>query len=573
MRRAIGVIPQAMTSDTELSVEENLIIFSKLYGVPRAKRKKLIDELLAAVDLTEWRDKQVMYLSGGMRRRVEIARGLVHEPQIFFLDEPTTGLDPVSRVAVWEMIKKIKEERDLTVLLTTHYMDEADELCDRIAIVDHGKLVALDSPLKLKASIPSQNAIEVELLDGAGGLDGAPQGAAARAVGHQRGSHLPDRHLQRSGHDDGAGRGHRSGRRDGAVARGQEHDARRCVRALHRAGTCAMRCRIRRRASLRDARKEQPMHRTWAIIERELRRFRRSPLLIIMSLIFPLMQLIVLGYAFGGNVRNLTIAVVDQDGGLPAVKVRELAGAVAANAKTFSTISYGDEGTALDDLRTGRVNGVLTIPPDYSRRVLGKREPRLAIIQDNTDNFVAATMAASVGGLVSALNEKPSDERTFTSTRLDVVELYPYVPYVQYLLPGSIVMSIFMMVMIGGGIIFIDDKARGLHEGYLVTPIKRLELIAGFNLSGTIKAVLAGVVLMTIGSLIAGVPDAVRSDAHVADVGGDRDHRARAGQHDVPDHGARIGSADAARDLRRAQHAALLSERRGLSAAGVSRAG
>ena len=161
VRRAIGVIPQAMTSDTELSVEENLIIFSKLYGVPSARRKHLIDELLQAVDLTEWRDKQVMYLSGGMRRRVEIARGLVHEPKIFFLDEPTTGLDPVSRVHVWEMIKKIKDERGLTVLLTTHYMDEADKLCDRIAIVDHGKLVALDSPLKLKASIPSHNAIEV----------------------------------------------------------------------------------------------------------------------------------------------------------------------------------------------------------------------------------------------------------------------------------------------------------------------------------------------------------------------------------------------------------------------------
>jgi len=131
-----------------------------LYGVPRDKRRCLIDELLAAVELTEWRNKQVMYLSGGMRRRVEIARGLVHEPSIFFLDEPTTGLDPVSRVAVWEMLRKVKQERNLTVLLTTHYMDEADQLCDRIAIVDHGRLVALDSPLKLKASIPSHNAIE-----------------------------------------------------------------------------------------------------------------------------------------------------------------------------------------------------------------------------------------------------------------------------------------------------------------------------------------------------------------------------------------------------------------------------
>jgi ABC-2 type transport system ATP-binding protein len=96
-----------------------------------------------------------------MRRRVEIARGLVHEPRIFFLDEPTTGLDPVSRVAVWEMLRKIKSERDLTVLLTTHYMDEADKLCDRIAIVDHGELKALDSPLKLKTSIPGQNTVEV----------------------------------------------------------------------------------------------------------------------------------------------------------------------------------------------------------------------------------------------------------------------------------------------------------------------------------------------------------------------------------------------------------------------------
>ena len=165
VRRTIGVIPQAMTSDRELSVEENLIIFAKLYGVPREKRKRLIDELLAAVELAEWRDKQVMYLSGGMRRRVEIARGLVHEPKIFFLDEPTTGLDPVSRMAVWEMIRKIKRERDLTVLLTTHYMDEADQLCDRIAIVDHGKLVVLDSPRKLKASIPSNNVLDVAFAD------------------------------------------------------------------------------------------------------------------------------------------------------------------------------------------------------------------------------------------------------------------------------------------------------------------------------------------------------------------------------------------------------------------------
>jgi len=160
VRKVIGVIPQAMTSDLELSVEENLSIYAKLYGVPAEKRRRLIRELLAAVELTQWADKQVKHLSGGMRRRVEIARGLVHEPRIFFLDEPTTGLDPVSRVAVWEMLQRIKEQRELTVLLTTHYMDEADKLCNRIAIVDHGELKALDSPLRLKASIPGKNIVE-----------------------------------------------------------------------------------------------------------------------------------------------------------------------------------------------------------------------------------------------------------------------------------------------------------------------------------------------------------------------------------------------------------------------------
>jgi ABC-2 type transport system ATP-binding protein len=161
VRRTIGVIPQAMTSDLELTVRENLLIHAKLYGVGREKRKRLIAELLDAVELTKWADAPVKNLSGGMRRRAEIARGLVHEPRIFFLDEPTTGLDPVSRTAVWAMLERIKSSRDLTVLLTTHYMDEADKLCDRIAIVDHGELVALDAPMTLKASIPGKNVLEV----------------------------------------------------------------------------------------------------------------------------------------------------------------------------------------------------------------------------------------------------------------------------------------------------------------------------------------------------------------------------------------------------------------------------
>jgi ABC-2 type transport system ATP-binding protein len=161
-RRCMGVIPQAMTSDGDLTVWENLSIYSKLYGIPTAERERSIDELLELVDLAQWRDAPARNLSGGMRRRLEIARGLVHRPKIFFLDEPTTGLDPVSRVAVWEMIGDIKKKRNLTVLITTHYMDEADRLCDRIAIVDHGKLVALDSPRALKASVPGSSVIEAQ---------------------------------------------------------------------------------------------------------------------------------------------------------------------------------------------------------------------------------------------------------------------------------------------------------------------------------------------------------------------------------------------------------------------------
>src|SRR6202167_2855431 len=140
VRRVIGVIPQALTSDLDLTVEENMNIYAKLYDVPAKERKRSIEELLGLVDLTKWRGAQTKTLSGGIRRRLEIARGLVHHPKIFFLDEPTTGLDPVSRVAVWEMLGNIKNQRQLTILITTHYMDEADRLCDRIAIVDTANL-------------------------------------------------------------------------------------------------------------------------------------------------------------------------------------------------------------------------------------------------------------------------------------------------------------------------------------------------------------------------------------------------------------------------------------------------
>jgi ABC-2 type transport system ATP-binding protein len=167
VRHSIGVIPQAFTSDPELTANENMLIHAKLYGVPSEKRERLIHELLDTVDLLKFREALVRTFSGGMRRRLEIARGLVHSPKILFLDEPTTGLDPVSRANVWEMIRSLREKAQLTILLTTHYMEEADKLCDRIAIVDHGKLAALDTPTQLKDSVPGTDAVEAE-------FEGAP---------------------------------------------------------------------------------------------------------------------------------------------------------------------------------------------------------------------------------------------------------------------------------------------------------------------------------------------------------------------------------------------------------------
>ncbi|MGO9022571.1 MAG: ABC transporter permease [Syntrophobacteraceae bacterium] len=248
-------------------------------------------------------------------------------------------------------------------------------------------------------------------------------------------------------------------------------------------------------------------NRIWALIERDLRRFRRSPTLIVVSMVLPLVQLVVLGYAFGGKIKNLHVGVVDQDHRVPAVQLKGIFDAVAANAQTFETTSYSDEGQAVRDLRSGRINAVLNIPPEFSRKVLAGANPRIALIEDNTDQFSSSALASSLVEILSAYNSKPVSPRQSGVVTLSVVEVYPYVPYIQYLLPGTIVLAIFVSAMIGGGIIFIDDKARGLHEGYLVTPLTKLDLILGFNLAGAVKAVLTGLVLVTVGSLIAGIPD------------------------------------------------------------------
>src|SRR5919197_6524633 len=153
VRSSIGIVFQAPSSDDMLTGYENLQLHSMLYSVPRHTRKQRIDEVLKLVGLTERKHDQVKTYSGGMRRRLEIARGLLHKPKVMFLDEPTLGLDPASRESMWKYVKRLVEEEKVTIILTTHYMEEADMLCDRIGIIDKGKIVALDTPAALKAGL------------------------------------------------------------------------------------------------------------------------------------------------------------------------------------------------------------------------------------------------------------------------------------------------------------------------------------------------------------------------------------------------------------------------------------
>ncbi len=153
VRQSFGVVFQAPSSDDILTGYENLKVHALLYGIPRKLREKRISEVLELVGLGDRKNDQVKKYSGGMRRRLEIARGLLHHPKVFFLDEPTLGLDPKSRETMWKYIKKIVREEKVTIILTTHYMEEADMLCDRIGFITNGRIIALDSPSKLKQEI------------------------------------------------------------------------------------------------------------------------------------------------------------------------------------------------------------------------------------------------------------------------------------------------------------------------------------------------------------------------------------------------------------------------------------
>jgi ABC-2 type transport system ATP-binding protein len=163
VREAIGVIPQALTSDLDLTGWENVDIYGGFYNLSRRVRRERAQNLIHMVGLTERANDLVQTYSGGMRRRLEIARGLIHSPEVLFLDEPTIGLDPQSRRAVWDLLEQLRRDTGLTISLTTHYMDEAETLCDRIAIVDGGKIIAIGTPAELKAMVKGSDRLELEV--------------------------------------------------------------------------------------------------------------------------------------------------------------------------------------------------------------------------------------------------------------------------------------------------------------------------------------------------------------------------------------------------------------------------
>src|SRR5580698_9136801 len=247
------------------------------------------------------------------------------------------------------------------------------------------------------------------------------------------------------------------------------------------------------------------MKRMMAIVEREMRKFFRSPALMMVSMMLPLAQLVILGNAFGGKIRDAKIGVVDHDGGSQALKIHEAFNAIAVNIRTFTTVTYDNEQKAREDVRTGKIDGAVIIPTQYSRRVLAGDSPAIGMVVDNSDQVMSSSLETEMQSLVDALNAPVIQPLVVQQIALKIVELYPYVEYMKYLLSGSISLAMYVAVMIGGGMLYIDDKARGIHEGYLVTPITKLELVMGLNLAGTIKAVLSGICLTLIGSLFAGL--------------------------------------------------------------------
>jgi ABC-2 type transport system permease protein len=244
---------------------------------------------------------------------------------------------------------------------------------------------------------------------------------------------------------------------------------------------------------------------TWAVVERDLRKYFRSHGLLVASLFLPVLQLVVIGYAFGGKIRGVSVALVDLDRGPEAQVLREKFEAVEANARTFEVHQMTSMEEALRQTRAGQVGATIVIPEHYSQRVGQRLRPEVALILDNTDPFVVATLTQKLGEVMDAVNQPDVTARVHRQVGLEVVEIFPYVEYVQYLLPGAVTLAIFFCVLLGGGVMYIDDKVRGIHEAYLVTPISKLELVLGMHASGVIKGTFAGLVVAVVGVVLAGI--------------------------------------------------------------------
>ena len=283
-------------------------------------------------------------------------------------------------------------------------MDEADRLCDRIAIVDHGKLVALDSPIALKASVPGSNVIEAQ-------FNNAPadwQQQLEKLEDVTRCSRRPAtcyRILTSNGSKTTTELVELAVRSNVELKSLSVQNTTLDDVFVHYTGR-QLRDEQVKAYQLRHARPsgDAPMNRMWAIVERELRKFFRSPTLMLVSMVFPLVQLIVLGNAFGGKIKDARLGVVDQDGGTQAVKVREALAAVQSNAHTFYPVPYDNDQQAMEDVRTGSSTAPSSFRREYSRRVYEENHPRIALIVDNTDNFMSSTLEAMFTDLTKALN-------------------------------------------------------------------------------------------------------------------------------------------------------------------------
>ena len=243
----------------------------------------------------------------------------------------------------------------------------------------------------------------------------------------------------------------------------------------------------------------------WAIIERDLRKYFRSPAVLVSSVVLPLLQLVIIGYAFGGKIRDVPVALVDLDHGPEAVRLREKFEAIQANARTFRMREERSLDRALTLTREGVVSATIVIPEDFSRRVTQGNRPTLGLVVDNTDPFVVTTISQKMSEVLEATNRGVVETRSVRGARLEIVEIFPFVEYIQYLLPGIITLATFFCVLIGGGALYIDDKVRGIHEAYLVSPISKFELVLGMHLAGVLKGTFAGSVVTIVGVLVAGL--------------------------------------------------------------------